>query len=165
MLRSAQSTLRQLSASALMAAAAVAVTHPASAQEVKIAAKDQPTSSTPYTGSAECAKDGYTVKGMVCEYKQVDKRIDAAKRDISRLKKEGEAADKRGAESDRINACLTFMINLVTTGAKDASTGETITKAYVKAKAGGPLTDANACSTAAQFGYGRRAGSPALTLN
>lgn len=165
MLRSAQSTLRQLSASALMAAAAVAVTYPASAQEVKLAAKDQPASTEAYTGSAECAKDGYTVKGVVCEYNQVDKRIEAAKRDIARLKKEGADADKRGAEADRASACLDYVINLVKTEAKDPSTGQTITKAYVKEKVGGPITDANACSTAAQFGYGRRAEAPAPTLN
>lgn len=148
------SSARQIAASA--AALAVLAAFPAAAQEVKTAAADQ-------AAVEECLQR-YSAKDrdVACA---AEKFIENQQRQRVEAQRRGAEADRRGAEADRREAqadaaspCLDYLKDLVTSGAKDAVTGQVITKAAVNAKADGKVTIENACTTAAAFGYDRRAG-------
>lgn len=128
-------TAKHVAASAVMAAAATAVTLPAVAQEVKIAANPS---------SSKCiAEHGNTDRAIGC----------AAERFIERMNAETEAARQRGAEADRRAACSQFLMD----GVKE----QRFTKEQVIAAYGGMVTkdiiNAKGCDVARSFGFGKRA--------
>lgn len=115
------------------------------------------------TSSPACAGIADATAGIKCEIKESEKRTQAYKDETKAAREraaeaeartkdavaKGKAADARSEQARIVNGCATFLLNGVKSGA--------FIKAEVLGKAGGKVTDDNACEVARSYGYNKKA--------
>jgi len=143
-------SMRAKSLPLLASMAAIYVTAPAFAQDVKVA-------------SSEVDRNMLSSKLQACDDKYGPSQptaggkcyINAVESETARLKREGDAADVRAAAADAAADCIKYLTAGVRSGAFD--------KAQIVQKAGGKLNVSNACPIAKDYGFGKKAEvSPSL---